>query len=884
MEGTSSWKPNEQGGDSLSNDWRSQHEPDLRKKVIVAIVERLKICFSRHITDTITKSACTFEEKIYGMAKDKGDYLRKIHEKILAFERKIRAGTSANGANTPHPAQALNQGQSLPTSLTYAQTPTNQPWLSQSNIQSKFNTPESSGLPIQSPMTVSAAQNLNVQMGERVESSLGPGPQRQIQGRQQQLQKPQQQQLRSNTMYQHHGNQQQQSLLPHHRSSSPIKLSFPQSSALSSHQQQMAVPSREHKQLERKYHISQLMNGQDTQQNHLTSPQNNGEKQRISQQNNTTSFNVHGSKLLGAQGQEVEKSQPLMLQHLNETQRFQAAGSLHQSQNLADQQNQPYQLQKPTFQDSTSKTFNPSGGDWREETYQKIKALKDKYIHILSELFQKLSYKLQEIDSLPQQNMMPSDPRVENLRATIARLGQVLVYLNVSRRSVSEQHRDKFSALESLALKFTKHQREKEEQQQVHIPPPQIHQTALQTQSGQVHASQTAAPHSSQTRPRIEPKDVNKVMSSSGNVVVHSPKQNPPSNQREVVHSNISQAQSSMFQKKQFHHLPKQEQPSASSPQMQKNNSSPQLVEQQTLPTPTNKTAAQEHPLVTLSPEPISERPIDRLIKAIQSSSPESLAQSVSEMRSVISLTDMRAGSVHTIGGSRARLGEDLSERTRFRVQQGDTHPTKKLKRSLTAMPSQTDSYKRFSVNKIEPSYALLQEIIEINGRFVETMVNICNEDVCPSEVAPGTVVVTCSYIPVALSATFKALYNSGHIVSLSKLWSCLSFSQMLMYPMFDMQSQIQPLRLLVPENYPSSPIIIEKILFDGASDHKFEDLSARARSRFSSSMKEAMSLKEIAKVWDECARATMLEYAERHGGGTFSSKYGRWESVLRSS
>lgn len=49
-------------------------------------------------------------------------------------------------------------------------------------------------------------------------------------------------------------------------------------------------------------------------------------------------------------------------------------------------------------------------------------------------------------------------------------------------------------------------------------------------------------------------------------------------------------------------------------------------------------------------------------------------------------------------------------------------------------------------------------------------------------------------------------------------------------------------------------------------------------------SIKEAMSLKEIAKVWDECARATMLEYAERHGGGTFSSKYGRWESVLRAS
>lgn len=34
-------------------------------------VERLKICLSRQITDSINKTACTFEEKIYGIAKDK---------------------------------------------------------------------------------------------------------------------------------------------------------------------------------------------------------------------------------------------------------------------------------------------------------------------------------------------------------------------------------------------------------------------------------------------------------------------------------------------------------------------------------------------------------------------------------------------------------------------------------------------------------------------------------------------------------------------------------------------------------------------------------------------------------------------------------------------
>ena len=39
----------------------------------------------------------------YSFTMSQGDYLRKIHEKILAFERRIRTGTSANGANTPDP-------------------------------------------------------------------------------------------------------------------------------------------------------------------------------------------------------------------------------------------------------------------------------------------------------------------------------------------------------------------------------------------------------------------------------------------------------------------------------------------------------------------------------------------------------------------------------------------------------------------------------------------------------------------------------------------------------------------------------------------------------------------------------------------------------------
>lgn len=75
------------------------------------------------------------------------------------------------------------------------------------------------------------------------------------------------------------------------------------------------------------------------------------------------------------------------------------------------------------------------------------------------------------------------------------------------------------------------------------------------------------------------------------------------------------------------------------------------------------------------------------------------MAQSVNEMRSVISWTDRFSGSVHSVGGFRARLGEDLSERIRLRVQQGDTNPTKRFKRSVTAIPLDSKVNKTKVVN-----------------------------------------------------------------------------------------------------------------------------------------------------------------------------------------
>ncbi|KAL0685692.1 hypothetical protein Bca4012_052540 [Brassica carinata] len=826
MEGYSNWKPNEQGRDSLannSNDWRSTHEFDLRKRVIIAIVEKLKICFPKHSQNDINNTACKFEGKIYGMATDKSDYLRKISEKIMVFDKKFKSVQSCSLVNEPNTtqdpaAQAPNQGPSLPTSSPYTQTPTIQQWFLQGNIH------ESSGFSNQVPITVSAAHNLNIQMGEGVHSHLRSGSQRQIQGRKQFCTQPQQQLQSYNDMFQGQVNQQllkenihhlqlpymqqqqhQQSVLkqpihqhlPHHTSLSTIQQSFPQTSVhssltssgqqnsqylprhqfptqrvQSSHQQHMYVQSQEQKQQEYDQLISQLMNGQDTLQNHLTSQQNNivnfqemGQQSSnphnmylqqhlYSHSNNASSslasqqqtympggqsgnFNVYESSLLGTQGQDLGQSQPMMLQqyqqpqniilqqHLDDTQRLHEAVSLHQTQNVANQQNQPYQLQRASPANPSSNTVNASGGDWQEETYQKIKALKEKYLPVLSTLFQKVSDKLGEVDSLPQQNMQ-NEP-IEKLRAAKSMLELVIMFLNVHRDSISESHRDRFSLYE--------------EQQQ-----PQI----------QNYSSPQFADH--------------QILSTT------------------------------------FHNTGTSSQSLAPSPNLV-DLEKPIYVESLVLHDYQLQTAPHE-------------QPIDRLIKAVHSVTTTPPLDIISQTGSYKRLSSLESEADSTASsGSKAQ--------------------------------------------KIEPGWALLlQEIKDINGSLVETVVNICNEEVYPSKVTPGTI-VTCSYSPVALSDTFEAHYKSGHI------------------------SQIQPLRLLVPVNYPSSPILLlEKLSYD-SSLHKYDDLSARTRSRFGLSMKEfsePMSLKEIAQAWDVCARETMAEYAERHGGCTFSSNYGHWDPVLGAS
>ncbi|KAJ6870275.1 hypothetical protein NC652_036029, partial [Populus alba x Populus x berolinensis] len=226
---------------------------------------------------------------------------------------------------------------------------------------------------------------------------------------------------------------------------------------------------------------------------------------------------------------------------------------------------------------------------------------------------------------------------------------------------------------------------------------------------------------------------------------------------------------------------------------------------------------------------------------------------------------------------SKGAIGEDLVSETIFHVQERNfslqrlSMKDKEMEHQSNAMASDTigqpmdwisdfdsTATSRFNKLRTEPSNDLLNEIRHVNQRLVETTVDVdSTEDVYLPEASAGTI-IKCSYKAVAVSGDFKSLSSS---------------------PMFPELT----LRLLVPAEFPnSSPIILDR-LPSGLSE-ELEDLSEKTKLRFSVALRnlsEPMSLLEIARTWDACARAVLLEHVQPLGGECFSSRYGTWENCL---
>lgn len=288
---------------------------------------------------------------------------------------------------------------------------------------------------------------------------------------------------------------------------------------------------------------------------------------------------------------------------------------------------------------------------------------------------------------------------------------------------------------------------------------------------------------------------------------------------------------------------------------------------------------------ITIGKSCVTEPPFERLINLVKTLSPKALNASVSDFESVISLGDKIAG---LAPGNRSisEVGEELVTLPRCYLRgrnfgnDGGSTETRKRESYATAVPmafvsldgnindrleqltdleatnSESTTMSHIKRPRIEANYSLLKEIREINQRLIDTVVNISDEAVDSTAIlgSEGTI-VNCSFNSVSVSPTMVSQNTSLQT------------------------SLIRPLRLLVPSNYPNcSPIFLDKLPMQVSES---EDLSVKAKAMLCSSLlslKQPMSLGEIAKSWDICARSVICEYAQQFGGGTFSSKYGTWE------
>ncbi|KAI3942112.1 hypothetical protein MKW92_025370 [Papaver armeniacum] len=523
-----------------------------------------------------------------------------------------------------------------------------------------------------------------------------------------------------------------------------------------------------------------------------------------------------------------------------------STGSMLNHQNLLDQK-QVFHSQRPPPEDSSSITGNATTTgndvDVQEEVYQKIKSMREKYLPVLSHVHQKISQKCQQHDSLPQP---PKSEQLERLKALKNMLDKIMRLLNLPKGVVIPSFKDKLASYEKQILFILNWNRSRkpglpqQQQQRMHLHN-QMEQQLLQHHHQQLLQSTNPSP-SPPLAPSLIPGHPEKQTSGAS------------SQSTDIGHGHNTA------------YLGEVQSPAIGTPGI----SASPLIAEFTDPNGNQVTSS------TVTKPSVTEQPIERLLKAVNSISPKAFSASVSDIGSVISMIDRIAGSPPG-NGSRAAVGEDLAAMTKCRtharnfIQQDGSSARKKMRRHTVAVPlnamssagSMNDNFEPTATSRMkrardEANHALLEEIGKINQRLIDTVVHISDEDVHPIAAAGASegTIVKCSYNAVALSPNLKALYASAQM------------------------TPIQPLRLLVPTNYPDcSPILLDGFPVELSKEH--EDLSTKVKSRFSRSLRslsQTMSLHDMVKTWDVCVRAVISDYACPRGG-SFSSRCGAWEN-----
>lgn len=249
----------------------------------------------------------------------------------------------------------------------------------------------------------------------------------------------------------------------------------------------------------------------------------------------------------------------------------------------------------------------------------------------------------------------------------------------------------------------------------------------------------------------------------------------------------------------------------------------------------------------------------NRLLNAVESLSNEELIVAVSGISSIAYMEDAitdpwchaKATDLRLLDGCGS--SNNMKRKINATALNDIPSPCSDITESEPTVTSSGKKLKKLS------DYALLEEMRNINKQFIETVLELDLDENLNRRLANAGTVLRCSYSAVTDSENSEACPVKLPVLSV---------------------------KLLVPLDYPEDyPVFLSKFNTDSCNvDEEFRDLSNEATSMLRAFLRTApdcVSLEEYARVWDECARSVVSEYAQRAGGGCFSDRYGTWEDSV---
>ncbi|XP_049390566.1 mediator of RNA polymerase II transcription subunit 15a-like [Solanum stenotomum] len=133
---------------------------------------------------------------------------------------------------------------------------------------------------------------------------------------------------------------------------------------------------------------------------------------------------------------------------------------------------------------STVQTGNANGGDWQEKVYEKIKSMKEMYLSDLSDLYEKIAYKMQQ---------RLENEKIEKLKMYKIMLERIMLFLRLNKQDIQLLHKEKLVSVEKNISKFLRSNlacsKTSSSPQQG-----QLHQSSMQLQQPQSLGGQTNPP------------------------------------------------------------------------------------------------------------------------------------------------------------------------------------------------------------------------------------------------------------------------------------------------------------------------------------------------------------------------------------------------------